>query len=377
MNKSFSELKYIGLALSGGGVRAASFHAGVFKWLAEQGKIEQIEHISSVSGGSLFIGLVFHFSGYSFPSSEEYLEKVYPHIKKILIDKSLFWNAVFRLLLNPFNWRFFISRANVFAESIQKYWGITGTLGCLPQKPIWSINGTTAENGKRFRFKNATGGDYDLGYADFSDFELAKAMAVSAAFPAGIGPLAIETNEYVWLKSESWNSANPPSKIIPKFYKLHIYDGGLYDNLGMEPLFDIGKREIKISGENIDFLIISDAGAELSKTSLNLISLLRIKRFMDIVMSQARALRVRAFVDFLQKNPSSGMYLQIGSNPINKIKSYKPDYKIDETQWLSSEKIEKSASFKTSLNKMTEEDFDMISRHGYETVKWNFIAFFN
>jgi NTE family protein len=202
-------------------------------------------------------------------------------------------------------------------------------------------------------------------------------MAVSAAFPGGIGPLAIETNEYVWLKSESWNSTNLPSKIIPAFCKLHIYDGGLYDNLGMESLFDIGKREIKSSGGNIDFLIISDAGAELSKKPLNLISLLRGLRFMGIVMSQARALRVRAFVDFLQKNPSSGMYLQIGSDLIAKIKTYKPDYEIDETQWLSSEKIKKSAAFKTSLKKMAEEDFDMIARHGYETAKWNFIAFFN
>lgn len=376
MMQSFSEVKKIGLALSGGGVRATAFHAGVLKWLAEQRKLEEIEHISSVSGGSLFMGLVFKFSDYRWPTSDQYLKNVYPRINEILTQKSLFWNAVFRLILNPFNWRFLFSRANVIAESIQKLWGIEGKLGLLPQKPIWSINGTTAENGKRFRFKNAKGGDYELGYADFSDFELAKAMAVSAAFPGGIGPLAIETNGYTWLKSEYWNSNKPPSKVILPFRRLHIYDGGLYDNLGMEPLFDVGKREIKNSAGDVNFLIVSDAGAALSIRPIeNLFRLLRLKRFMDIVMSQARALRVRSFVDFIQKNPTAGMYLQIGSDPVSKILEYKPNFEIDKNQWLSNDKVKQIASFPTSLNKMTEEDFELAAKHGYETIRWNIIAF--
>lgn len=157
---------------------------------------------------------------------------------------------------------------------------------------------------------------------------------------------------------------------------MHIYDGGLYDNLGMEPLFDIGNREIKNSAGGVDFIIISDAGAALSKMPIeNLFRLLRLKRFMDIVMSQARALRVRDFVNFIQKNPSSGMYLQIGSDPVNKLKHYKPEFEVDESQWLPTEKVKKVALFPTSLNKMTEENFDMAAKHGYETAKWNFIAF--
>ncbi|HPF07510.1 MAG TPA: patatin-like phospholipase family protein, partial [Spirochaetota bacterium] len=60
----------IGLALSGGGVRAAAFHSGVLKYLAEKGKLEDVNHISSVSGGSLFTGLVFSINSGRWPSSK-------------------------------------------------------------------------------------------------------------------------------------------------------------------------------------------------------------------------------------------------------------------------------------------------------------------
>jgi len=65
----------IGLALSGGGVRAAAFHAGVLRYLAEKGFLEKVVHVSSVSGGSLFVGLVFQYGNCKWPGSEAYLRE--------------------------------------------------------------------------------------------------------------------------------------------------------------------------------------------------------------------------------------------------------------------------------------------------------------
>lgn len=45
--------KRYGLALSGGGLRAAIFHLGVLAWLAETDKLREIDVISCVSGGSI------------------------------------------------------------------------------------------------------------------------------------------------------------------------------------------------------------------------------------------------------------------------------------------------------------------------------------
>ena len=48
----------IGLALSGGGVRAAAFHLGVLRRLAAEGLLERVSVISTVSGGSLVTAAV-------------------------------------------------------------------------------------------------------------------------------------------------------------------------------------------------------------------------------------------------------------------------------------------------------------------------------
>ncbi len=49
----------LGLALSGGGFRAAFFHLGVLARLAERGILSKVEAISTVSGGSIVGGLLY------------------------------------------------------------------------------------------------------------------------------------------------------------------------------------------------------------------------------------------------------------------------------------------------------------------------------
>ena len=53
------ELHNIGIALSGGGIRATIFHLGLFKWLAENELLEEVKRVSSVSGASLCVGLIY------------------------------------------------------------------------------------------------------------------------------------------------------------------------------------------------------------------------------------------------------------------------------------------------------------------------------
>ncbi len=379
-NYQDSSASRIGLALSGGGFRAAAFHAGVLQRLANNEWLERVQQISSVSGGSLFTGLVFHASGYRWPTSKQYLEDVLPYIRCLITKKSLQVDALRSLLFNPLNWCFLLSRANVLARSIESLWAISATLDQLPKYPVWSINGTTAENGRRFRFKNRSAGDYEIGYALVPDFKLANAMAMSAAFPGGIGPLAFDATNYKWHKKESWDSIQPPEPIKSQYMQLHLYDGGVYDNLGMEPFFDVGKQIIKKDDRKdkvIDFMIVSDGGAPYQRGAIpGPFHPARLKRVADIGFDQARALRVRSFVNFLQNNNTLGMYLQIGSDPVTSIEQYVkkcPNYLMadNSTEWLTLETIRRAASYPTTLNRMKESDFDLIVRHGYETVQWN------
>jgi NTE family protein len=152
-------LPSIARALSGGGIRAMVFHLGVLRLLAERSLLEHVHRISTVSGGSLLVGLLLQENGVPWPSSEHFMAAVYPEASREAVSKKPAVGAS-RQLLKPWNLRFILSRANLLALALEKEWGVCGKLSELPTTPEWSINGTTAENGKRFRFKQGNIGDY-------------------------------------------------------------------------------------------------------------------------------------------------------------------------------------------------------------------------
>ena len=88
VNKVFQD-KRIGLALSGGGYRAAVFHLGVLSYMAENDLLENVTHISTVSGGSIVMGLIYKLNGYKFPTSKEYLENVHNQAIEFLSKSTL------------------------------------------------------------------------------------------------------------------------------------------------------------------------------------------------------------------------------------------------------------------------------------------------
>ena len=339
-----------------------AFHAGVLLYLAEKDYLERISQISSVSGGSLLVGLIYRNSYYKWPSSESYKHHIYDGIREELCTKSLQGKMILSLL-NPINWKYVLSRANIFAQVLEREWGISCSVSDIEEFPVWSINGTTAENGKRFRFKHNTVGDYSIGYSDSNKFPLCQALAVSAALPGGIGPLVIHSEEYSWRKRRHWNDPSDSEQIVePEFRKLHIYDGGVYDNLGSEPLFDPGRGSPKYDDL---VLFVSDAGAPLKQGFSNSkANPFRLKRILDISMEQARALRVRSLMTYLRENPGAGAYMMIGQDPREVLGDFH-----HKGAWQSEAEIRSSAEYSTNLRKMKIGDFDMISRHGYELIR--------
>lgn len=360
-------------------MRAAAFHAGVVLYLAERKALKRVVHVSSVSGGSLFTGLVYQYGGCHWPTSDAYVKEVFPRIKRTLTSLSLQGAAIRRLVLNPLNWRFALSRAHVVTQAIHREWCVDARLGDLGDIPVWSINCTTGETGRRYRFKGGTMGDYELGYADVRDFPLAKAMAISAAFPGGIGPLALKVADYDWAKREFWGAENS-AQTRPPYDFLRLYDGGLYDNLGIEPIFDMGRQSFKRDEtlqSDISYLLVSDAGAPFSREAVpHPLNPLRFKRIADIALDQSRALRVRAFINFLQKNPACGAYVGIGTVAKPAIERFAKRNggraaELLRQDWLSADDARRAATYGTSLGMLSEQAFDLLSRHGYETIKWN------
>ncbi len=336
----------IALALSGGGIRAMAFHLGVLKRMAEHHLLERVTRISTVSGGSLLMGLIYSFCDFRWPTSQQFLDKAYGSVGERLCSRSLQAGA-FLQLLRPWNWRYCLSRSNLLALELRKNWGLDVPLSSVGLSPEWSINGTTAENGKRFRFKGSEIGDWELGYAQAPRFPLGNALAVSAAFPIGFGPLALRADAYTW-KKRLWDAPKGSEKVVNVVAKrLHLYDGGLYDNLGVEPFFHPGKQQPKNAG---DYIIVCDAGAPLSPgLRTGPLNPFRIKRMMDIMSEQSRALRIRAFTNYLQANPGAGLQLLIGTPVAG------PD--CAEARF--------ARSFSTSLKCLSRGDFERLAGYGY------------
>jgi len=341
----------IALALSGGGIRAMVFHLGVLRFMAERSLLESTTRISSVSGGSLVVGLIFNESGLRWPNSADYLSGIYPALRTKLCARSLQWGAL-RQLANPLNLRFLLSRANLLSLALRDEWGIVARLADLPQAPEWSINGTTAENGKRFRFKQVDLGDYILGYAAPGNFPLATALAVSAAFPGGFGALTFDATRFDWRK-RAWDAPPEHAEVVKIGYKrLHLYDGGVYDNLGLEPFFDAGRIKPKHAGH---YLVVSDAGAPLpSGFSLGPLNPFRLKHVADIMSDQAHALRVRTLATYLQGAADRGAYIYIDT-PV--------------TAASPCPSALSAARFPTTLRRLNEHEFDMLAEHGYQVAK--------
>jgi NTE family protein len=340
----------VSLALSGGGVRAVAVHMGVLRYMAEQCWLERVVRISSVSGGSLAVGLVIAKAGKVWPSSRVFLDKVLPDVRTLMCTRSLKWDALSQLK-HPGNWKYLFSRANLIATALGKHWGLEFPLHALPQTPVWSINATTAENGRRFRFKGVTIGDYETGYSNAPELPVSTAVAVSAAFPGLIGPLALRTGEFVWMRRK-WGEPECAAQKINLDYKaIHLYDGGIYDNLGLEPLFDAGKGIPKTTG---DIIIVSDAGAPFGQGFSNgAFSPWRLMRVADIMADQSRNLRVRTFVEYVKKT-NAGAFLGIDSPLFDRKTEAAADF---------------TCRFPTTLRQLQPSEFDTLAGHGHAVAK--------
>ena len=331
-------------------MRAVAVHMGVLRYMAEQNWLERVARISSVSGGSLAIGLVMSRAGRVWPSSSKFLNHVFPEARVLLCSRSLVWDAILQLK-HPGNWQYLLSRANLIGTALGEHWGLDFPLRDLPAVPAWSINATTAENGKRFRFKGITIGDYETGYAHAADFPLSMALAVSAAFPGAIGPLALPTGQFQWMRRAWGESENAAHQIDSEYATLHLYDGGVYDNLGLESLFDAGKSVPKTAG---DIVIVSDAGAPLGRGFSNgAFSPWRLKRVADIMADQSRNLRVRTFVEYV-KRTGAGAFLGIDSPLFDRTTDKAADF---------------TCNFPTTLRQLQMSEFDTLAGHGYAVTK--------
>jgi NTE family protein len=328
--------------------------------IAEAELWDNIEQISTVSGGTLCTALVFCTSGNTWPDGDTFLSTCNPKIHQLLTTIDIQARYLFCIVLKP--WQLLQGRAHVLAGLIKKHWGIAGNVSDMPRNPCWTINGTCYETGKNWRFTAKRMGDYVANYVIEPRFPLADAVATSAAVPGAIGPLKLKTKKYNWHR---YNQQKKPQPADPIVKALTLWDGGVYDNLGVEALYKISKGLQK----GIGFLLVSDASKYLGikdrKWFYNIPLPRSLTRLVDIPTDQVRSVRSRDLFPFFEENRNGG-YLRMGETVPVIFENWGMSVDFDPTQFMTESAVQEVSLFPTTLKKLTSNEFKLIYRHGYE-----------
>lgn len=338
--------KRLGLALSGGGFRAAFFHIGVLARMAELDLLRRVEVISTVSGGSI-VGALYYLhvkklleskpdTGPGCITSQDYLTVVRNVEAEFLAAVQT--NLRLRAFANPWcNMKMVLpwySRSDRLAELYDRIiyrpaWGSgiaapiemrrlrIRPMGSSPdfhpvkdndsrmsKVPILVINATSLNTGHNWRFTASRMGEppianaltqdidgntvlqqerYDHIVPAQSDFPLGHAVAASASVPGILPPLAVSDLYRDW--------------------RVQLVDGGVFDNQGISALLD--------SRYPCTHVAISDASSELrdaNEADGRTVSV--IMRTLDVLMERVREEMLQDLIRNL--GPANVMFVHLG-----------------------------------------------------------------
>ena len=285
----------LGLALSGGGFRAAFFHIGTMAQLARRGLLRSIEVISTVSGGSILgayylIGVKRLLEGNEDRNLQDGdLQELMETIEEdffAVVQRNMRLRTLTNLGANFKMAKRNYSRSDRFADLLDKEFYLPLWRQAEPSRtaaitmrdlviapkghpgdfdrrhnrnrkvkvPELIINATTLNTGHAWRFTHETMGEpvpltrwdwdgdrsmalawpprYDAVTGAQSNIRVGDAVAASAAVPGLFQPLSI-SNLYE--------------------FPLQLVDGGVFDNQGIDALIDRGCTHV----------VVSDAGGQM------------------------------------------------------------------------------------------------------------------
>ena len=332
----------IGLCLSGGGFRATLFNLGSLWRLNDSGVLPKLRMVTSVSGGSITSGvlatawkqLAFDASGVSPRFKDLVARPLQEFCRRDIAIPAAVWGMV-----NPFK--------SIGDEMVGFYEDLFGkkTLQDLPADaaPDFVFYATNLQTGASVRMHRRYLADYRIGLIPNPKIRLAQAVAASSAFPPVLSPQCIDLDPGLWQPIEG-AEADLPAEI-----KNHMVltDGGVYDNMGLEAVFDRWST-----------VLVSDAGAPLKiEASPHTDWTRQLVRVMDIITDQTRALRKRWLVRDFQAGERRGTYWG--------IRTQVASYELPDPMVRDSDITRQLASIRTQLDPFTPEEQGHLINWGY------------
>jgi NTE family protein len=318
------QAKRIGLALSGGGFRAAAFHLGVFRKLKALGLLDRIDLLSCVSGGSIagaFLALNW--------GKADTLDR----LERYLATRSIAVTSVLGGLLDPT-----ASRVDWLADSYDNDLFEEKTLAALAGGPRVYLNTTNLATGNLFFFVAGGGkpeemGEHELGVQLAPNIRISRAVAASSSFPPVFNPVVLSRKEYQPKGDTEY---------------VTLTDGGVYDNLGVNPL-------LNVEHNTLDYAIVSDGGKPFATDDRPTESGVGVlKEMINVLMEQVRGLQ---FDRLKHRHAAQG-----GPKPLW--------FSIDSPKGeLQSGDAELASAIGTDLKRLSAAEIALLSRHGAALVE--------
>ena len=284
------------LAFSGGGTRAAAFSYGVLKELSEtqigeagnsRSISSEIDIITAVSGGSFTAA---YFGLYGDRIFEDYEEKFLRRDVQGELTSQV---------INPFNWSRILSpyytRADMATELYDETIFDHATFSDLSRAdgPYIVINSTEMTLGTRFQF---TQNYANIVCTDLAELPVARAVTASSAVPILFSPITLKNRagECGWQRPPWVDEAMASKDKSSRTYNLaanmtalenredhpymHLFDGGLADNLGLRSMLDGALRH--------DGIIEALEAMHMSDTRRVIIILVNAETALDVASSR-------------------------------------------------------------------------------------------
>ncbi|HEX2973394.1 MAG TPA: patatin-like phospholipase family protein [Tepidisphaeraceae bacterium] len=234
---------FVGIAISGGGLRSANFAAACMFQLQRMGLLSKADYISGVSGGSITAAYYCLSDPAQWNPGNVQKKLTHPFGTDIFVTAFQPWNA---LALMFTDWDSTDILASTLDQHLFSRKGRSLTFADLREdRPRLLINATDLQSAKRFTFCNEAFDDMN---SDLSRYPIAHAVAASGAFPVFMHAKTLRDFSTVY-----------------KQYR-HFIDGGIIDNLGVQSLLDVYSAQNRARGSSpVPYpkgavLIVIDAG---------------------------------------------------------------------------------------------------------------------
>ncbi|QUN66345.1 patatin-like phospholipase family protein [Pseudomonas sp. JS425] len=366
----------IALALSGGGARAMAFHLGCLRALHDLGILQKVSTITAVSGGSVLAGLYCSHPG-DFESFEARVREILRtgFMKPALIRavtstdgvkavgvatallaersvafvarKVLGWVGKSRPGEQWPNTAPFLrkaSRTTILRNTLSKTFN-----GCLLKdlrvdRPRLIVIACELRSKAAFYYTRESLHCWRYGSASTDGVELADAVVASAAYPLFLPAL----DQRMTFSKNGCEST----------HRITLSDGGVYDNLGLNPLWPERDFSESLPVKRHDWIIACRAGYALEVTEPASALLSRMMASFESVFARSQNLAMTRLFDLKSAGKLKGFLLPYLGQKDSTLQYKNPDMV----------RADVTAGYPTNFNAMDKDWIERLVRRGEQIV---------